>query len=85
MGKWSKGPKNCYKAEIEGMDSTKVILRDLGALVPIYEAAKELCAELHNRFPGRRVFFYDVNGIFNEMQHEEGEFIKFGFRHEECD
>ena len=59
------------------IDEDKVVLDDSGQGMSITNAAEYVVAYVHKMHPGKQVFYYDTDGQYDELVHNEGEFMYF--------
>lgn len=45
----------------------------------ITNLAESVTKDISTSFPGRRIIYRDTSGCWDELVHENGEFVKFGF------
>lgn len=59
---------------VEGYDDKVVILRDVGydysQMLTVTNDAERVCRQVSAAFPGRRIFYFDSDGDFAEMQYD---------------
>ena len=65
---------------VESVSEYSVVLVDEGpwdVYPTITNAAEEVCAEIHQLHPGKRIFYRDSDNYLSELVHDKGVFIRY--------
>lgn len=65
--------------EVVGLNDNVVILEDMGSeeYRSITNAAEKVVREINDRWPGRKIYYYDTNAEFWQLVHKTGDFRGF--------
>lgn len=68
-----------YSYSIVYMDNERISLRDdnFPGTRSLTNAAEEVTKEIYDNFGDLRIFYYDTEGQYDEMEHNHGVFLGF--------
>lgn len=68
-----------YKYDVEVVKEHGIYIRDMcdGTCMSVTNAAEYVVEDIFQKYGNKRIFYYDTEGILDELVHENGEFRRF--------